>query len=105
MSGDLGGEFRKAASRGILALLTLSAIPAVAQNSPGAASVRSPRRVLVSIAHRKLAVTESGNIIAKFDVAVGAAISPSPAGEFTIVSRVANPTYYHTGQVIPSCSG
>jgi len=102
MSGDLGGEFRKAASRGILALLTLSAIPAVAQNSPGAASVRSPRRVLVSIAHRKLAVTESGNIIAKFDVAVGAAISPSPAGEFTIVSRVANPTYYHTGQVIPS---
>jgi hypothetical protein len=33
-------------------------------------------------------------------VAVGAPNSPSPAGTFTIVNRVANPTYYHPGKVI-----
>jgi len=58
--------------------------------------------VLVSIPDRKLAVMENGNIIATFPVAVGAAWSPSPTGEFQIVSRVANPTYYHRGNVVPS---
>jgi L,D-transpeptidase ErfK/SrfK len=33
---------------------------------------------------------------------VGAEVSPSPAGELRVVSRVANPTYYHPGTVIPS---
>ena len=60
------------------------------------------RRVVVSIADRKLAVLESGNVIATFDVAVGAAVSPSPTGEFQIVSRVSNPTYYRPGTIIPS---
>ena len=60
------------------------------------------RVVLVSIADRKLAVIENGIVIATFPVAVGAAVSPSPTGEFQIVSRVANPTYYHPGTVIPS---
>ena len=58
--------------------------------------------MLVSIPDRKLAVLEDGNVIATFPVAVGAAASPSPTGEFQIVSRVANPTYYRPGTVIPS---
>ena len=60
------------------------------------------RVVLVSIPDRKLAVLEGGNVVATFPVAVGAAWSPSPTGEFQIVSRVANPTYYHRGTVVPS---
>ncbi|HEY3973065.1 MAG TPA: L,D-transpeptidase [Candidatus Sulfotelmatobacter sp.] len=60
------------------------------------------RVVLVSIPDRKLAVIDNGNIIATFSVAVGAAASPSPTGDFHIVSRVANPTYYRPGTVIPS---
>jgi L,D-transpeptidase ErfK/SrfK len=60
------------------------------------------RRVVVSITDRKLAVLESGSVIATFEVAVGAAVSPSPTGEFQIVSRVSNPTYYHPGTIIPS---
>ena len=60
------------------------------------------RVVLVSIPDRKLAVIEDGNVIATFPVAVGAAASPSPTGEFQIVNRVANPTYYRPGTVIPS---
>jgi len=33
-------------------------------------------------------------------VAVGAPVSPSPVGTFTIVNRVSNPTYYKTGKVV-----
>ena len=58
--------------------------------------------MLVSIADRKLAVLDGDEVIATFPVAVGAADSPSPTGEFQIVSRVSNPTYYRPGTVIPS---
>lgn len=63
---------------------------------------RAKRTVLVSIPDRKLAVIEDGDVIATFPVAVGADESPSPTGEFRIISRVANPTYYRPGTVIPS---
>jgi lipoprotein-anchoring transpeptidase ErfK/SrfK len=65
-------------------------------------AVRVKRLVLVSIPDRKLAVMENGEVIARFPVAVGAAVSPSPQGKFEIVNRVANPTYYHDGAVIPA---
>jgi lipoprotein-anchoring transpeptidase ErfK/SrfK len=58
--------------------------------------------VLVSIADRKLAVVENGKVLAYFPVAVGSEASPSPTGEFVIVRRVANPTYYHAGVVLPA---
>jgi lipoprotein-anchoring transpeptidase ErfK/SrfK len=86
----------------MVAILILAvAIPCFAQNSPKAATpARTRRVVLVSIADRRLAVIENGNVLAYFPVAVGAAVSPSPTGEFEIVSRVANPTYYHQGVVM-----
>ena len=74
----------------------------VAQTDTPATSSRAKRTVLVSVPDRKLAVIEDGNVIATFSVAVGAAASPSPTGEFQIVTRVANPTYYHAGKVIPT---
>jgi L,D-transpeptidase ErfK/SrfK len=60
------------------------------------------RRVVVSIPDRKLAVVENNAVIEVYDVAVGAPNTPSPTGTFTIVNRVANPTYYHPGTVIAS---
>jgi lipoprotein-anchoring transpeptidase ErfK/SrfK len=57
---------------------------------------------VVSIPDRKLVVVENEKAIATFAVAVGATDSPSPAGEFRIVNRITNPTYYHPGSVIPS---
>jgi len=57
---------------------------------------------LVSLVDRKLAVVDNGVVVATFEVAVGADVSPSPTGEFKIVSRVSNPTYYHRGTVIPT---
>jgi len=67
--------------------------------APGARD-RTRRVVLVSIADRRLAVMENGNLLAYFPVAVGAAASPSPIGEFEIVNRVTNPAYYHDGVVM-----
>jgi lipoprotein-anchoring transpeptidase ErfK/SrfK len=75
------------------------AVPCYAQTS-SSQKPRAPRRVLVSIADRRLAVIEDGNVLAYFPVAVGAAINPSPTGEFEIVNRVANPAYYHEGVVM-----
>ena len=89
----------------ILAVLLLAAaIPCWAQTPTPvpADDDQRDRVVLVSLVDRKLALIDNGVVIATFQVAVGAKISPSPTGEFTIVSRVANPTYYHRGTVIPT---
>jgi lipoprotein-anchoring transpeptidase ErfK/SrfK len=88
----------------VLALALTASRMAAAQNAKpdgGPFRVRSPRHVLVSIPDRKLAVLADGKVIRTFPVAVGAAVSPSPAGEFHIVHRVTDPTYYHPGVVIP----
>jgi lipoprotein-anchoring transpeptidase ErfK/SrfK len=94
------------AQRLLLAALTLlTATPSFTQTqsqTTKAASDLAQRVVLVSIPDRKLAVLEDGNVIAQFPIAVGAAASPSPSGEFQIVSRVSNPTYYRPGTVIPA---
>ncbi|HEV2395385.1 MAG TPA: L,D-transpeptidase [Candidatus Sulfotelmatobacter sp.] len=62
----------------------------------------SGRVVLVSLVDRQLAVIEDGEVIATFSIAVGADLTPSPTGEFKVVNRVQNPTYYHPGTVIPA---
>jgi lipoprotein-anchoring transpeptidase ErfK/SrfK len=91
------------ASKHFLAVLALAAaIPCWAQNPVPANGGQQTRVVLVSLVDRKLAVIDNGVVIATFQVAVGAKVSPSPTGEFTIISRVINPTYYHRGTVIPT---
>ena len=107
MERTAGREKTKRAAEIILALFTLAvASPAfgqvVAQAAKPAEADPIHRIVLVSIPDRKLAVMENGNVVATFPVAVGAAATPSPTGEFQIVNRVSNPTYYRPGTVIPS---
>jgi lipoprotein-anchoring transpeptidase ErfK/SrfK len=77
--------------------VTLISIPTMAQTSDGFSS----RSVVISIPDRKLAVLEGYVVTATFSVAVGTAVTPSPSGQFRIVSRVSNPTYYHPGVMIP----
>ena len=87
----------------ILSVLALvAAIPSRAQSPVPTSAGRQDRVVLVSLVDRKLAVIDHGVVIATFQVAVGARVSPSPTGAFTIISRVANPSYYHRGTVIPT---
>ncbi len=64
-------------------------------------SVRASRRIVVSIPDRRLAVLENDAVLRLFDVAVGSPTSPSPTGTFTIVNRIAHPTYYAPGKVVP----
>jgi lipoprotein-anchoring transpeptidase ErfK/SrfK len=89
-----------------LLLLTFAMIQTGdAQTSGQDVTAKANRQVLISIPDRKLAVIEQGKVVRTFPVSVGASASPSPTGEFEIVHRVANPTYYHPGVVIPPGSG
>ncbi|MBZ5678768.1 MAG: L,D-transpeptidase [Acidobacteriia bacterium] len=100
MKAANGNSAAKLIASGLIAVLAL-ALPAAAQKAGSAGQSRIKRTVLVSIADRKLAVLEDGNVIASFPIAVGAAVSPSPTGIFEIVNRVEKPTYYHQGVVVP----
>jgi lipoprotein-anchoring transpeptidase ErfK/SrfK len=99
---------RAQAKKQLLARLVLALMiagldsAAFGQTARLAIADRGRRVALISIPDRKLAVLEDGEVIATFPVAVGAAVSSSPTGEFQIVSRVANPTYYRPGTVIPA---
>ena len=76
--------------------LLFAAAEAMAQDR----AARESRRIVVSIPDRKLAVLEGGRVLRVFSTAVGAPASPSPAGSYTIVSRIPNPTWYHKGKVV-----
>lgn len=86
----------------ILTVTILLAIPSLAQDPKAADSSRREHFVLVSIPDRKLVVVEDESVVATFAIAVGAHESPSPTGEFRVINRVSNPTYYRPGSVIPS---
>jgi L,D-transpeptidase ErfK/SrfK len=79
-----------------------AAILAMAGGGPVAAEFPDfvERRVVVSIPDRMAALLENGLVVKTYRVAVGAPGTPSPVGEFRIVSRVQHPTYYRPGVVI-----
>lgn len=73
-----------------------------AQAAAQATTQAAPKRVIVvSLEDHKLALIQDGQIVKVYSVAVGKPSTPSPAGTFTIARRVANPTYFHGGKVIP----
>ena len=101
-------QLKKAAEKVLLflSLMALMMVPGSSQTVPALPAAKAtpgPKRVvLVSIADRKLALLKDGKVVKVYRVAVGAEISPSPSGEFQIVNRVTNPTYYHLHVVIPA---
>ncbi len=85
-------------------LLAVAVVLLVATGSSaqtGGEPASGQRQVIVSLPDRKLAVLERDQVVGIFPVAVGASVSPSPVGEFEIVTRLAKPTYYHPGVIIP----
>jgi lipoprotein-anchoring transpeptidase ErfK/SrfK len=83
------GSLRKPVLTAIILLVSLEC-----------AAQQPQRQIIVSIPDRKLALLEDGDVLKVYDVAVGAEKSPSPSGDFTIVNRLENPTYYRPGVVI-----
>ena len=60
------------------------------------------RRIVVSLADRKIALFQGGRVVKVYPIAVGKHSTPSPNGSFHIVSRVVKPTYYQPGRVVPA---
>jgi lipoprotein-anchoring transpeptidase ErfK/SrfK len=86
----------------VAVVAALIAAQAVAQT----AAPSTPKRlIVVSLEDRKLALLEDGQVKKIYPVAVGARISPSPVGTFTIERRVSNPTYSHDGVTVPPGPG
>jgi len=90
---------------GTAALFWSAQILAKDQTLPGGTrpeQSEAPRHVLVvSIADRKLAVMEAGQVVKLYPVAGGAASSPSPSGTWKIVNKTIGPTWYHKGKAVP----
>ena len=93
----------------MMATLFLAAAEALAQdnaqqqNAVTEEGEEPARRIVVSIADRKLAVIENGRVVKVYPTAVGADATPSPVGTFKIVNRVKNPTWYGPkGQIVPA---
>jgi lipoprotein-anchoring transpeptidase ErfK/SrfK len=86
----------------LAAMLFVAIAQAAAQDKSSiAAAAPRNRRIIVSIPDRKLALLDDGRVLRVYTVAVGAQVSPSPRGEFKIISRLSHPTYFHPGVVIP----
>jgi len=81
-------------------VLKVAAILAVAASGAFAADTRSHRRIVVSVPDRKLVLLEGTRVLKIYDVAVGAPSTPSPSGEFQIVSRIPNPTWFGHGRIV-----
>jgi lipoprotein-anchoring transpeptidase ErfK/SrfK len=82
----------------LTSVMLMAAAEAFAQDKTAA---QSARKIIVSIPDRKLAVLEGGKVIKIFPTAVGAPKSPSPSGSFKIVQRLADPTWYGKGKMVP----
>lgn len=64
------------------------------------AQTETRRQIVVSVPDRKLALLENGKVKRVYSVAVGKNSTPSPTGNFKVVNRLENPTYYHKGVVV-----
>lgn len=94
---------KKATVTAMAALLLLAPGANAQQKSAKTAQQtrRPERRIVVSIPDRKLALLEDGRVMKIYSVAVGAADTPTPSGEFRITTRLENPTWYWPHLVVP----
>jgi lipoprotein-anchoring transpeptidase ErfK/SrfK len=77
-------------------LMKMAAVLAIAAGD----ALAQQKRIVVSIPDRKLILLEGAQVLKVYDVAVGKPSTPSPAGEFQIVNRVPNPTWYTPGKIV-----
>jgi lipoprotein-anchoring transpeptidase ErfK/SrfK len=90
------GEIQMKKLAALTGVMLMAAAEAMAQDK----AAKPRRRIIVSLPDRKLAVVEAGSVLKIFPTAVGAPKSPSPAGTYTIVLRLTNPTWYGKGKIV-----
>jgi L,D-transpeptidase ErfK/SrfK len=78
-------------------VMLVAAAEALAQEN----LAKPARRIVVSIPDRKLAVLEGDRVVKIYATAVGAPVSPSPTGSFTIINHIEDPTWYTKGRTVP----
>jgi|SRR5688572_6175191 len=98
MSATQAGRTTTATMAVVVMAVTVGAAGVAAEETVTTPTVT--RRLIVSIPDRRLVVVENDRPVEVYDVAVGAAATPSPVGTFTIVNRVTQPTYYRPGKVV-----
>jgi lipoprotein-anchoring transpeptidase ErfK/SrfK len=74
--------------------------PAEAKQSESSDQVMLARFIIISIPDRQLALVDDGRVVKTYPIAVGADDTPSPHGDFKIISRVSNPSWAHKGKVV-----
>jgi len=89
-------------SKAIFAVILpiLSATAVAQENQSSQPSSDQGLVLVVSLADKRMAVVDHGAVRKIYTGAVGKPSTPSPTGTFRVVSRVANPTYYHKGKVV-----
>jgi lipoprotein-anchoring transpeptidase ErfK/SrfK len=88
-------QIRKLAA--LTSIVLMATAEALGQDTPG----RPTRRIVVSVPDRQLAVLEGDRVLKTYATAVGAPRTPSPEGSYTIATRIADPTWYTKGRVVP----
>jgi L,D-transpeptidase ErfK/SrfK len=78
-------------------VMLMAAAEALAQDT----QLRPARRIVVSLADRKLAVVDAGHAVKIFSTSVGAEQTPSPVGSFRIIQRITDPAWYTKGKIVP----
>lgn len=58
------------------------------------------RRIVISVPDRMLAIVVNGEVVKVYPTAVGARRTPSPEGEYKIISRLKHPTWYGPNKVV-----
>jgi len=98
MNATQVGPTAKAAMAVAMMAVALGASSAAAEETATTTTVT--RRLIVSLPDRRLVVVENDRAVEMYEVAVGAAATPSPVGTFTIVNRITEPTYYRPGKIV-----
>lgn len=104
----MGRTKRESRAATLATFMIVAAAGALAQErigragtAPASDNPEPVRRIVISIPDRKLALLEGDRIVKVWNTAVGTESTPSPAGTYTIINRVLNPSYYRDGKVIP----
>src|SRR5437016_4442350 len=85
----------KSTTTKLMLILAIASVEALAEERRAKGD-----RILISIADRKLVLYSGDQVLKIYDVAVGKPSTPSPEGEFKIINRLPNPTYYGNATVV-----